>query len=134
MACNVSRMVGGVADVAVVGAGPAGAAAAFALARAGARVTMFDGSHPREKPCGGGVTARALDLVADAIDVSRLPATTIDRVRFTSARSRTEAVVPLPAPALVVASRATFDRALLDAARGAGATLVESRVIDIDRN
>ena len=33
----------------------------------GARVTIFDPSHPREKPCGGGVTGRALALVAGAI-------------------------------------------------------------------
>ena len=55
-------------DVAIVGAGPAGCRAAFRMARAGARVAILDGSHPREKPCGGGVTGRALDLVRDAID------------------------------------------------------------------
>ena len=47
-------------DVAIVGAGPAGCRAAFRMAGAGARVAILDGSHPREKPCGGGVTgARA---------------------------------------------------------------------------
>ena len=55
-------------DVAIVGAGPAGCRAAWRLARAGARVAMLDGSHPREKPCGGGVTGRALEMVRDAID------------------------------------------------------------------
>ena len=44
------------ASVAVVGAGPAGAFCAERLARAGFAVTIFDPSHPREKPCGGGVT------------------------------------------------------------------------------
>ena len=43
-------------DVAVVGAGPAGAWTACLLARRGARVLLFDHSHPREKPCGGGIT------------------------------------------------------------------------------
>ena len=46
-------------DVAIVGAGPAGARAAYVLATRGAQVTIFDASHPREKPCGGGVTIRA---------------------------------------------------------------------------
>jgi geranylgeranyl reductase family protein len=55
-------------DVAIVGAGPAGCRAAFRIAGAGARVAILDGSHPREKPCGGGVTGRAFDLVRDAID------------------------------------------------------------------
>ena len=40
----------------IVGGGPAGAWAAYTLARGGARVTIVDGSHPREKACGGGVT------------------------------------------------------------------------------
>ncbi len=45
----------------VVGAGPAGSAAAMHLARAGARVLLADRAHfPRDKPCGGGLTGRAL--------------------------------------------------------------------------
>src|SRR4029079_8240826 len=48
--------------IATVGAGPAGASAAARLARDGARIWLFDGSHPREKPCGGGVTGRAAAL------------------------------------------------------------------------
>jgi len=74
-------------DVAIVGAGPAGARAAYVLARRGVRVTIFDPSHPREKPCGGGVTGRALALVADAIDPATFPRTTIRSVRFTRLRT-----------------------------------------------
>ena len=45
----------------VVGAGPAGSAAAIHLARGGARVLLADKAHfPRDKPCGGGLTGRAL--------------------------------------------------------------------------
>jgi geranylgeranyl reductase family protein len=48
-------------DVLVVGAGPAGSATAIHLARGGARVLLADrSSFPRDKPCGGGVTGRAL--------------------------------------------------------------------------
>ena len=109
-------------DVAIVGAGPAGARAAFVLARAGARVAIFDPSHPREKPCGGGVTGRALSLVADAIAPGASPATVVRSVRFTGGVGTDAASVPLPtADALVVASRAAFDRALLTAAEAAGA-------------
>jgi geranylgeranyl reductase family protein len=121
-------------DVAIVGAGPAGCRAAWRLARAGARVALFDGSHPREKPCGGGVTGRALDLVGDAIDVSLLPAVAINqatfehgprlaRVELDGERART--------PKLTVASRTAFDGALLAAAVDAGAAFHAERVTDI---
>ena len=48
-------------DVAVVGAGPAGATTAYRLARAHARVLLIDKVRfPRDKPCGGGLTTRAV--------------------------------------------------------------------------
>jgi geranylgeranyl reductase family protein len=124
-------------EVVIVGAGPSGAAAAYRLARAGARVTMIDGSHPREKPCGGGVTGRALALVADALDTARLPMTVIRSARFLDSPSGTSAIVPLAnhdadtSRGLVVSSRASFDAALVDAAVRAGATLERARVLDV---
>jgi geranylgeranyl reductase family protein len=48
-------------DVAVIGAGPAGSTAAYRLARAHARVLLVDKARfPRDKPCGGGLTMRAI--------------------------------------------------------------------------
>jgi geranylgeranyl reductase family protein len=48
-------------DVAVIGAGPAGSTAAYRLARARARVLLIDKARfPRDKPCGGGLTMRAI--------------------------------------------------------------------------
>ncbi len=48
-------------DVLVVGAGPAGSTAALCLARSGAKVLLVDKAlFPRDKPCGGGLTGRAL--------------------------------------------------------------------------
>jgi geranylgeranyl reductase family protein len=124
-------------DVLVVGAGPAGAWAAYNLARAGARVTIVDGSHPREKPCGGGVTGRALALVERAIDTTSLPAAVVDTARFTESTTAGSASVALEArgvtasSALVVASRAEFDARLLEAAQRAGAALIAERVTNI---
>lgn len=52
------------ADVLVVGAGPAGAAAAFFLARAGADVLLADkATFPRDKVCGDGVSSVALNVL-----------------------------------------------------------------------
>lgn len=118
-------------DVAIVGAGPAGAGAAWRLARAGARVVLIDGSHPREKACGGGLTGRALDLVRDAIDPLALPGVAIDEAGF---EQGTQALtMPLGAggpgrPRLLILSRQVFDGALLEAAVAAGARLVAERV------
>jgi menaquinone-9 beta-reductase len=124
-------------DVAIVGAGPAGARAAYVLATRGARVSIVDASHPREKPCGGGVTGRALALVADAIDAADCPASVIRSARFTVSGERRSAVVTLEdrgasaGSALLVADRATFDAALLAAAERAGAVLDRSRVTQV---
>ena len=58
-------------DVAVVGAGPAGSAAAYHLAQQGARVLMLEKSEfPREKVCGDGLTPRAVkQLVRMGVDL-----------------------------------------------------------------
>ena len=55
----------------VVGAGPAGSATAIRLARAGARVLLADRARfPRDKPCGGGLTGRAVrELPVDVTPV-----------------------------------------------------------------
>ena len=56
-------------DVAVVGAGPAGSLTAYRLSRAGARVLLIDKKRfPRDKPCGGGLTLRALKELPFSVD------------------------------------------------------------------
>jgi len=60
-------------DVAIVGAGPAGSTAAAKLGLAGLRVLLLDKAKafPREKPCGGGITARALTRLPFIRDLLR---------------------------------------------------------------
>jgi geranylgeranyl reductase family protein len=114
----------------VVGAGPAGAVAARDLARAGGRVALIDGSHPREKPCGGGVTGRALGLVGNGFQAA--PGQAVDSVTF-EAGGRT-ARVPLPdAGYLRIVPRAAFDEGLLRQAIDAGAVHVSARAQAIAR-
>src|SRR5919109_4255490 len=56
-------------DVAVVGAGPAGSIAAYRLSRAHARVLLIDKVRfPRDKPCGGGLTMRAVRQLPFSVD------------------------------------------------------------------
>src|SRR5258705_10143294 len=113
-------------DALVAGAGPAGAMAARDLARRGARVALVDGSHPREKPCGGGVTGRALNLVG----ISGGCAT--DAVTFEAGGRRARVALP-GSDYLRVFSRKAFDAALVGQAVDAGAELVQSRVTAIAR-
>ncbi len=115
----------------MVGAGPAGAWAACLLARRGARVLLFDHSHPREKPCGGGITARALALVADAVDLRTLLAVPIRSARFAASSTAAVADVSLNDQALVVAGRTEFDGAIFEAARRAGAVILPARVTKV---
>ena len=54
------------ADVVIAGAGPAGAAAAYVLAKAGADVLLLErATFPRDKSCGDGITAHAVDILHD---------------------------------------------------------------------
>lgn len=51
-------------DVAISGGGPAGSAAAWKAAQTGARVVVLDkAAFPRDKPCGDGLTPRAVSYL-----------------------------------------------------------------------
>lgn len=122
-------------DVAIVGAGPAGSWTAALLARRGARVILIDPTHPREKPCGGGVTARALALVRDVFAMRDLPSVPIRTARFLDPRANDAVSVDLAAgtDSLVVASRRDFDRLLYAEAASAGAHALAARVVEVAR-
>ena len=108
--------------------------AAASLARGGARVALIDHSHPREKPCGGGYTGRAIALVAEHLPSATLTSVRIRAARFVDTPRHSDVTVPLPDHnALVVASRSVADEALFDAAMLAGATVVRARVVDVER-
>jgi geranylgeranyl reductase family protein len=121
-------------DVAIVGAGPAGAWAAYRLARAGARVALVDDSHPREKPCGGGLTGRALRLVHPAIESAGVPFVRINGATFAHHARFARVTVDdgTATAALAVASRRVFDEALLRAAIAAGAHHIADRARHVE--
>lgn len=116
--------------VAVVGAGPGGSLAALRLATDGARVVVFDASHPREKPCGGGLTAKALRLLPAAPAADPLPVRLLDRCRFDSG-SGASVEVRLR-EAVGISSRRALDAWLLRRAVDAGAVHVAERVASVD--
>jgi geranylgeranyl reductase family protein len=121
-------------EVVIVGAGPAGSWTAFRLARAGMRVAILDGSHPREKPCGGGITGRALQLVRTALLPASVPSVRINRATFNHKSCAAQVELSgdsLGYPPLVVACRRDFDKALLSAAIAAGAEHQPVRVTGV---
>jgi geranylgeranyl reductase family protein len=122
-------------DVGVIGAGPSGAWTAHRLAARGVRVLLVDHSHPREKPCGGGVTGRALAIVRDAFQATSPPSVSIRSARFVDTATGASASVPLNADEdeLVVTTRAGFDAHILEAATRAGATHLPRRVLELSR-
>lgn len=116
--------------VAVVGAGPAGSLLSWRLAGDGASVALFDPSHPREKPCGGGLTAKALALLPPAPAKDPLPARWVEACRFESGSG--DAVELHLARPVAVASRRELDGWLLRRATDAGARHVAERVVEVD--
>ncbi len=71
-------------DVVVVGAGPAGSAAAILLARAGFAVTLYERAiFPRRKVCGGCLSGDAVELLGELLgeEVAEL-GTNVTRITF----------------------------------------------------
>src|SRR4051812_32987356 len=115
-------------DVLVVGGGPAGSTTAWRLADAGASVLLVDKARfPRDKPCGGGVTARA--ALACPIDVSPVVEEEVDlvelRFRYGDAVVRSSS-----RPVIRMTQRRRLDAFLLDAAREKGVEVHEGETID----
>ncbi len=115
-------------DVAVVGAGPAGATAARVAAASGARVVLLEkATLPRYKTCGGGLIGFSRDALPAGFDVPVRQR--IDAISFThngrKARTRRDRAGDL----LALVNRADFDHALAKAAVEAGAVLREGAAV-----
>ncbi|MGK2930231.1 MAG: NAD(P)/FAD-dependent oxidoreductase [Acidimicrobiales bacterium] len=114
-------------DIAVIGGGPAGAAAAIRAARGGAKVVVFEkAKFGRDKVCGDGLTPRAVGALEE-LDIDLAGAHRIDGLRMIAGRQRRE--LPWPAHGRfpdhgAVWPRRRLDAHLIDAADKAGAELV----------
>ncbi len=122
------------AEVIVVGAGPAGASAAYHLAEAGVDVLLIDKQgFPRDKICGDGLTPRAVrQIIAMGIDIDAPGWQRNLGLRIVGAGHRIE----LPWPDLatfppygLVRSRMDLDEILARHAEKAGARLLERTAV-----
>ena len=128
-------------DVAIAGAGPAGALAATILASAGLRVSVFDRARfPRHKLCGDTLNPGALAALRRHVEVTSLIAHSgaIDGMLLTGpggVRVRGEYGAGIAGRAI---TRKVLDQWLIDRAVAAGATVHEGEAvrdvaIDADR-
>jgi geranylgeranyl reductase family protein len=109
-------------DVAVVGGGPAGLAAAITAARAGARVVLLErAEYPRYKTCGGGLIGASLNIASPWIDI---PArNSVHTAIFTHDGKHEIVRHDQGRPLIEMVTREDFDDALHKAAAEAGATI-----------
>jgi geranylgeranyl reductase family protein len=131
-----------VVDAIVVGAGPAGVAAAVTLAGAGRQVTLVDKAvFPRDKCCGDGLTTLALRELAglgfDPRHVTDWQPIGGAVLRSPSGRQVTVPLPDGPGTFAAVVPRLQLDAALVDLAVRAGVTVVTGAGFDgslADRN
>src|SRR5260370_21428207 len=116
-------------EVAIIGGGPSGSTCAERLARAGFSVTLFDEHLAWEKPCGGGLTHKAIEAYPFLLDGPH-PKKLIYTVELISSGGH-RALLPMDQP-IVIYSRTVLNGLPLDRASAAGCNLVHSRVTQMD--
>lgn len=117
-------------DVLVIGAGPAGIAAALTLHTAGINVIVFDKAHfPRDKCCGDGLTTGALRILDElGFNPSSVPSWRVCNDAWLRSPSGREMCMPLPVGMgqfAAIAKRLELDNALVDHARKRGVNIID---------
>ena len=112
----------------IVGGGPAGSAAAIALARAGHEVTLIERTaSASDKVCGDFVSAEAITAITDCgVDLSALAPAPIGHVRLIHGKRIATARLPFAAFGL---TRRALDEALLRHASDCGATVLRGHQV-----
>ena len=117
-------------DVIIAGTGPAGSTAARQLAGAGVRVLMLERDRlPRQKPCGGGISTRALKRfpwLPHALQ--RIPSHPVSSLHLEGPSGRAFRMQS-NGPAVVLVRRLEYDYLLATLAREAGARIIDQAAI-----
>jgi menaquinone-9 beta-reductase len=121
------------ADVVVVGAGPAGTAAAITAAERGMHVVCLDkATFPRDKTCGDGLTANALRLLERlGVPYDAIAPVAVHETVIVSPSGR-RAVLPMGRDGLhgAVVARRQLDAALVAVARARGVEVREDHDVE----
>jgi flavin-dependent dehydrogenase len=118
-------------EICIVGGGPAGSLCGERLASAGFQITIFDERLAWEKPCGGGLTHKAIEAYPFLLD-SPQPKRIVRTAELISSRgdrARFEMSHPI-----VIYARKVLNGLLLDRAIAAGCRAIRSRVTNVDTN
>ncbi len=116
-------------QIAVVGGGPSGAMCGERLARAGREVTIYDERLAWEKPCGGGLTHKAVSAYPFLLHgpYAKKMIHTVELISSGGHRARLDLDHPI-----VIYSRAVLNGLLLERAAAAGCRIVGARVTQMD--
>src|SRR5262245_12372332 len=115
-------------NIGIIGAGPAGSLCASRLSRNGGKVLLFDPRGAWEKPCGGGISAKAFvryPFLRDCLDPHRSPLR-MDVISPRGARMH----VLLEEP-ICIYSRTVLNQMLIDRAVAEGVHFLRERVLDV---
>ncbi len=116
-------------EIVIVGGGPAGALCGERLATAGFRVTIFDERLAWEKPCGGGLTHKAIESYPFLLDTPhpKKLVRTAELISSRGHRARFEMSHPI-----VIYSRKILNGLLLERAEAAGCSAICARVTNVN--
>lgn len=116
-------------QIAIIGGGPSGAMCGERLAREGYGVTIYDERLAWEKPCGGGLTHKAVvayPFLLNGPHPKKL-ISTVDLISSGSHRARLSLDHPI-----VIYSRAVLNGLLLERAAAAGCKIMAARVTQMN--
>lgn len=123
-------------SIAIIGGGPAGSTAAERLLTGshsrprGLQITIFEERPGWEKPCGGGLTAKAIQRYPFLMDASE-PHFRVDEAEILAGNGQSVRF-RLRAP-LLIYSRQVLNRMLLERAERAGARVIYDHIASFER-